>query len=36
LDNIPATFGSAPKLQKPFQIDTLARAITAAREGTRH
>jgi CheY-like chemotaxis protein len=31
LDNIPAAFGSAPKLQKPFQIDTLAKAITAAR-----
>jgi hypothetical protein len=36
LDNIPAAFGSAPKLQKPFQIATLAKAITAAREGTRH
>ena len=36
LDNYPAAFGSAPKLQKPFQIETLAKAITAAREGTRH
>jgi CheY-like chemotaxis protein len=36
LSNIPAAFDSAPKLQKPFQIDTLAKAITAAREGTRH
>jgi CheY-like chemotaxis protein len=36
LENIPATFVAAPKLQKPFQIDTLAKAITAAREGTRH
>jgi CheY-like chemotaxis protein len=36
LDNIPAAFVSAPKLQKPFQIHALAKAITAAREGTRH
>jgi hypothetical protein len=36
LENIPATFGSAPKLQKPFQIETLAKAIAAAREMTRH
>jgi CheY-like chemotaxis protein len=35
-DNYPAAFGSAPKLQKPFQIETLAKAITAAREGARH
>src|ERR1700744_4582976 len=27
LGNIPAAFDSAPKLQKPFQIDTLAKAI---------
>jgi CheY-like chemotaxis protein len=36
LSNIPAAFDSAPKLQKPFQIETLAKAITAAREGARH
>jgi hypothetical protein len=36
LDNIPAAFGSTPKLRKPFQIATLAKAITAAREGARH
>jgi len=36
LENFPAAFGSAPKLQKPFQIATLAKAIIAAREGTRH
>jgi CheY-like chemotaxis protein len=36
LSNIPVAYGSAPKLQKPFQIETLAKAITAAREGTRH
>jgi CheY-like chemotaxis protein len=36
LDNYPAAFGSTPKLQKPFQIETLAKAITAAREGVRH
>jgi CheY-like chemotaxis protein len=36
LDNIPAAFGSTPKLQKPFQIATLAKAITAAREFARH
>jgi DNA-binding response OmpR family regulator len=34
-DNYPATFCSTPKLQKPFQIGTLAKAITAAREGAR-
>jgi CheY-like chemotaxis protein len=32
LSNIPAAFATAPKLQKPFQIQTLAKAITAARE----
>jgi hypothetical protein len=37
VDNFfPAAFGSTPKLQKPFQIETLAKAITAAREGARH
>ena len=36
LSNIPAAYSSAPKLQKPFQIDTLAKAIIAARESTRH
>jgi CheY-like chemotaxis protein len=36
LDSIPAAFGSTPKLQKPFQIATLAKAITAAREFARH
>jgi CheY-like chemotaxis protein len=36
LTNIPAAFGSAPKLQKPFQIDKLAKAIVTASEGTRH
>jgi CheY-like chemotaxis protein len=35
LSNIPAAFDSAPKLQKPFQIETLAKATTAAREGAR-
>jgi len=36
LSNIPTAYSSAPKLQKPFQIGTLAKAITAAREGARH
>jgi CheY-like chemotaxis protein len=36
LDNIPAAFGSTLTLQKPFQIATLAKAITAAREFARH
>jgi hypothetical protein len=36
LDDYPAAFGSAPKLQKPFRIETLAKAITAACEGSRH
>jgi hypothetical protein len=30
LDNIPAAFGSAPKLQKPFQIHALAKALAKA------
>src|SRR5580698_3929896 len=29
ISNIPAAFDAAPKLQKPFQIDGLAKAITA-------
>jgi hypothetical protein len=36
LDNIPAAFRSAPKLQKPFQIEMLAKAISVAREGAGH
>jgi CheY-like chemotaxis protein len=36
LSSIPSAYGSAPKLQKPFQIDMLAKAITAARESTHH
>jgi CheY-like chemotaxis protein len=35
-DSFPAAFRSTPKLQKPFQIETLASAITAAREGASH
>ena len=35
-DNFPATFSSTPELQKPFQIETLAGAMAAAREGVRH
>ena len=34
-DSFPAAFRSMPRLQKPFRIDTLARAIAAAREGVR-
>lgn len=36
LENIPTSFEAAPKLQKPFQIDSLAKAISVARAGTRH
>jgi CheY-like chemotaxis protein len=36
LSNIPAAFDSAPKLQKPYQIETLGKAIAAACKGTRH
>jgi CheY-like chemotaxis protein len=35
-DNYPAAFRSTPRLQKPFQIGTLAMAIAAALEGVRH
>ena len=35
-DNFPAAFNSAPKLQKPFLIETLAKAIATARKGARH
>jgi CheY-like chemotaxis protein len=35
-DSFPAAFRSTPRLQKPFQIETLAKAIAAAREGVRH
>jgi CheY-like chemotaxis protein len=34
--SFPAAFRSTPRLQKPFQIETLAKAIAAAREGARH
>jgi CheY-like chemotaxis protein len=34
-DSFPAEFRSTPQLQKPFQIETLARAIAAAGEGAR-
>jgi CheY-like chemotaxis protein len=32
-DSFPAAFRSTPQLRKPFQIETLAGAIDAAREG---
>ncbi len=35
-DHFPAAFDSAPKLQKPFQIEALAKAIAAAHETARH
>ena len=35
-DSFPAAFRSTPRLQKPFQIETLSRAIAAARDGMRH
>ena len=35
-DSFPAAFRSTPRVQKPFQIETLSRAIAAAREGVRH
>ena len=35
-DSFPAAFRSTPRLQKPFQIETLARAMATAREGVRH
>ena len=36
MDSFPAAFRSTPRLQKPFQIETLAKAIGEAREGVRH
>jgi CheY-like chemotaxis protein len=36
MDSFPTAFHSTPRLQKPFQIETLAKAIAAAREGVRH
>jgi CheY-like chemotaxis protein len=35
-DSFPAAFRSTPRLQKPFQIETLSKAIAAACEGARH
>jgi CheY-like chemotaxis protein len=35
-DSFPAEFRSTPQLRKPFQIETLAKAITVAREGASH
>ena len=35
-DSFPAAFRSTPRVQKPSQIETLSRAIAAAREGVRH